>query len=348
MKLSFDELQIGQKLRTQYKEKENNSLMGYGDHCLTINWEWNVPADIILTVVAKSKSGKIVTVEYPEIPEIISNRDPNKKTRIKAGLKVRMYISELRMFTTEEGDIIPMDHEQKQYKIFFNGMPYKPKYFADMGKIKSSLLVAFGYFDHQYEEYQKYWQRNPELESSMAPEWVGSSNQLSRKDCKNVQIMEFINKDRKNPKVVDFDVQKYYDSSMRLINVTVQFGAAARELYKKTMETKEYSYMLVYIPEEYRIVIPQRYHYSIDYEKLKESDRIKEIMKDSGVKDLKKCTKHGKTAIVFKTLEDMKKVMLRLEPKEYFIMDCDGDQLMEKNTRFIKLIMIQEAADKEN
>ena len=104
MKLSFDELQIGQKLRTQYKEKV------YGDHCLTINWEWNVPADVILTVVAKSKSGKIVTVEYPEIPEIISNRDPNKKTRIKAGLKVRMYISELRMFTTEEGDIIPMDH----------------------------------------------------------------------------------------------------------------------------------------------------------------------------------------------------------------------------------------------
>ncbi len=36
--------------------------------------------------------------------------------------------------------------------------------------------------------------------------------------------------------------------------------------------------------------------------------------------------------------------MLRLQPKEYFILDCDGDQLEEKNTRFVKLVMLQEAA----
>ena len=36
--------------------------------------------------------------------------------------------------------------------------------------------------------------------------------------------------------------------------------------------------------------------------------------------------------------------MLRLEPKEYYILDCDGEQLVEKNTRFIKLIMLEEFA----
>lgn len=40
-----------------------------------------------------------------------------------------------------------------------------------------------------------------------------------------------------------------------------------------------------------------------------------------------------------------KKVMLRLEPKSYFILDCDGEQLVEKNTRFVKLIMLQKVAE---
>ena len=60
-----------------------------------------------------------------------------------------------------------------------------------------------------------------------------------------------------------------------------------------------------------------------------------------------KTTKFGKTAIAFKTLDDLKQVMLKLDTKEYFILDCDGDQLVEKNTRFIKLIMIQDSKNED-
>ena len=140
------------------------------------------------------------------------------------------------------------------------------------------------------------------------------------------------------------------NSNPILINVTAQFGSAARELFKKCIETEEYAYMLVYAPDEYRdeknYSTSYGYRYNrFDFSTLKESEKIKDVMKISGVKGTKKCTKFGKTAIVFKNIDDLKQVMLRLEPKSYFILDCDGEQLVEKNTRFIKLVMLQRVAD---
>lgn len=247
-----------------------------------------------------------------------------------------------------DGEDIVIPEEKPRYKIYKDGKAYKPKYFNDMGKVKASLLIAMGYYNNQYEMFEKYKDRNPELEDNEIPEWFSYGNDIKRKDCKSFEIMSFT-KGNKKPTKVDFDVLEYYDQSMKLIDVTAQFGSAARELFKKSLQTKDYSYMLVYIPDDYRdennFSMNYGYrHTNFDFSKLKESQKIKDVLKASGVKDTKKCTKFGKTAIVFKTLDDLKQVMLRLEPKEYFILDCDGDQLIEKNTRFVKLVMLQEAA----
>ena len=238
--------------------------------------------------------------------------------------------------------------EVKRYKIFKDGKALKPKYFNDLGKVKASLLIAIGYYENQYEMFDKYKDRNPELQGNEIPEWLSGGGDFKREDCKSIEIMEYTGKS-KTPVKVDFDVTKYYDQSMRLINVTAQFGNAAREMFKKCIETEEYAYMLVYAPDEYRDKTNvDRWGYNtFDFSELKESQKIKDVMKASGVKGTKKCTKYGKTAIVFKTLDDLKQVMLRLEPKEYFILDCDGEQLVEKNTRFVKLIMLQEAAKEQ-
>jgi hypothetical protein len=250
-----------------------------------------------------------------------------------------------------EGQEIVEPAESLRYKIYYLGKPLKPKYFNDMGKIKSSLLIAFGYYRDQYEMFEKYKDRNPELQDNEIPEWYSGSADFTRDQLKDIEIMSFAGKSRV-PVKTDFDVTSYYDQSMRLINVTAQFGNAARELFKKNMETKEFSYLLVYAPDEYRdeknYSTNHGYKYChFDFTVLKESQKIKDVMKASGVKDTKKCTKYGKTAIVFKTVDDLKKVMLRLEPKEYFILDCDGEQLVEKNTRFVKLIMLQKVRDEE-
>lgn len=250
-----------------------------------------------------------------------------------------------------EGQEIAEPAESLRYKIFYQGKAYKPKYFNDMGKIKSSLLIAFGYYRDQYEMFEKYKDRNPELQDNEIPEWFSGGPDFTRDQLKDVEIMSFAGKSR-IPVKTDFDVTAYYDQSMRLINVTAQFGNAARELFKKNMETKEFSYLLVYAPDEYRDENNYSTNYGyrnchFDFTTLKESQKIKDVMKASGVKDTKKCTKYGKTAIVFKNRDDLKKVMLRLEPKEYFILDCDGEQLVEKNTRFVKLIMLQEVRNQE-
>jgi hypothetical protein len=247
-----------------------------------------------------------------------------------------------------EGQEIVIPEEKPRYKIYKDGKAYKPKYFDDLGKVKASLLIAMGYYNNQYEMFEKYKDRNPELQDNEIPEWFAYGNDFKRKDCKSIEIMSFT-KGSKIPVKTDFNVLEYYDQSMKLIDVTAKFGSAARELYKKTMQTGEYSYLLVYSPDEYRdeknYSTSYGYRYSnFDFSTLKESQRIKDVLKASGVKDTKKCTKFGKTAIVFKNIDDLKQVMLRLEPKEYFILDCDGDQLEEKNTRFVKLVMLQEAA----
>lgn len=232
-----------------------------------------------------------------------------------------------------------------RYKIYKDGKAYKPKYFNDLGKIKSSLLIAIGYYNNQYRMFEQYKDRNPELQDNQISEWFSNGDDIKREDCGSFEIMSFAGKSR-TPVKTDFNVLEYYDQSMRLINVTAQFGSAARELFKKCMETKEYSYMLIYSPDEYR---DKSYvnRYEFDFSALKENQKIKDVMKASGVKDSKKCTKFGKTAIVFKNVDDLKQVMLRLEPKEYFILDCDGEQLIEKNTRFVKLIMLQKVADEQ-
>ena len=246
-----------------------------------------------------------------------------------------------------EGNVNRVLESKPRYKIFYKGKALKPKYFNDLGKIKASLLISFGYYTHQYEIFMKYQNRNQELADNYVPDWCTGSNDFDRGDCKDIQIMEYVD-GCKLGTPIDFDVTNYYDQSMKLIDVTAQFGNAARELYKNTMQSGDYSYLLVYSPDEYR----DTNNYSVshgymncnfDYSKLKENQKIKDVIKDSKVKGIKKCTKYGKTAIVFHTLAELKEVMLRLDPQEYFILDCEGDQLVEQNQRFIKLSFLKAA-----
>lgn len=243
-----------------------------------------------------------------------------------------------------EGVNIIEPDEIIRYKIFYQGEPLKQKYFNDLGKVKSSLLIEFGYYQNQYEMFQKYKQVNPEIEDNEIPYWFESGQNIDREDSKNIEIRSFIKgkKDKVGTKV-DFDVVKYFDNSMKLIDITAKFGNAAREMYKKALETKEYEYILVYIPDEYRD--PKNFntnHYYIsnfDFSKLKESDRIKTLIKNSKLK-VKKCTKFGKTAILLKNIDELKSFVFKMNNDEYIILDCNGDELQKLNNRYVKLSTI--------
>jgi len=101
--------------------------------------------------------------------------------------------------------------EVVRYKIYKDGKPYKPKYFNDLGKIKASLLIAIGYYNNQYEMFEKYKDRNPELQDNQIPEWFSYGNDFKREDCESIEIMSFIGKSR-TPIKTDFNVLEYYDN----------------------------------------------------------------------------------------------------------------------------------------
>lgn len=88
-----------------------------------------------------------------------------------------------------------------KYRIFLNGKPLKPKYYTDMGRIKSALRVAFK-FTKAYDDED-------------VPEYIGAyeENTIDKSDLKNVQIMRYDN-DSKIPVPVDFNVEDYYKELM--------------------------------------------------------------------------------------------------------------------------------------
>lgn len=88
-----------------------------------------------------------------------------------------------------------------KYRIFLNGLLFKPKYYTNLGRIKLALLSAFGFLEYDSDD------------EDGVPDYIAdysSEKLLDRKDCENVQIMRYDN----NSKVgvpIDFDVLKYYD-----------------------------------------------------------------------------------------------------------------------------------------
>ena len=91
-----------------------------------------------------------------------------------------------------------------QYRIFKDGKVFKPKYYDDMGKVKSAILVMFNYHINSWDLIQKYKDRNPELNEYNVPEFIesgGSNNfRLNQNDTKSVDIMMYTNKKNRSNK----------------------------------------------------------------------------------------------------------------------------------------------------
>ena len=150
---------------------------------------------------------------------------------------------------------------------------------------------------------------------------------------KNIEVYEWSN--RKKGKLADFDALKYYDSLMDYMKVTAQYGSAVRQLYKDNKASGEFSTIVCFMHEDYRNTQPNYYVY---YEDLKESQIIKDAMKLAKVKGSKKCSKVGKTAIAFKSESDAMKLLRNLQKGTYFVLDMNGNELVEQSEQFVKSV----------
>jgi len=218
-----------------------------------------------------------------------------------------------------------------EYVIFHDGKKFKPKKYADLGKIKAALLIMMDFHSIFERVSRNFLDNCPEHRYLSSPEWLGGAT-LNRSEFKKVEIFEWVY--RKLGKKVDFDPVEFYDEQMMLIKISSQFGSSARELYKKVKDT--HKYMLIFMHEDYSN------HY-VSFEDLKESDIIKNAMKVGKFKNTFKSTKVGKTAIAFDNATDVIKLTNLIVGNKYFIIDMKGDALVRKDDSLV----IQEMRDEK-
>lgn len=241
------------------------------------------------------------------------------------------FVSELksiqaRIETGEFEDLAADINEAPKYKIFYKDKPYKNKIFGDLVKVKASIMDAIGYNDKVYQLNQHYLDFSPEVSTS-CPEWFQGMEQLKRSDMKDIKVYEWAN--RKKGKDSGFDALAYYDSLMDYMKVTAQYGSAVRQIYKDNKDG-DFTTIVCFRHEDYKQ--KNRYY----YDDLKESDTIKNAIKNSKVKGHKKCTKQGKTAIIFKNESDAMKVLRNLSPEDYMVLDMSGTELIIQSEEFVR------------
>lgn len=242
-----------------------------------------------------------------------------------------VFVSELksiqsRLETGEFEDLAAEINEAPKYKIFYKDKPYKNKIFGDLAKVKASIMDAIGYNDKVYNLNRHYQEFSPEVGQS-CPEWFQGMEQLKRSDMKDIKVYEWTN--RKKGKDSGFDALAYYDSLMDYMKVTAQYGSAVRQIYKDNKDG-DFTTIVCFRHEDYK----NKNNYY--YDNLKESDTIKNALKDSKVKGHKKCTKQGKTAIAFKNESDAMKVLRNLLPEDFMVLDMSGTELIIQSEQFVK------------
>ena len=243
-----------------------------------------------------------------------------------------------RLVEVKEGEEVPATIATLGYKIKYKGEYYHKKKFSDLGKIKSSLLIAFGYYsaihNHKVEEL------HPEVAFSDLPGWMyGSGGGLTLEEFKDVEIVSLVGNGRKQTPV-EFDAYAYIKEASIKLKAITDYGMVVKDMFTKLKEDSSFPYFLTYSPEEYaqyrectacgwsspRWAEADKWQEKI--KELPESPVVVDALKalKLGKNEFKKVTKYGKTAIAVQT-EDQLFALVELLPAErvdYFMMDTEG------------------------
>lgn len=228
--------------------------------------------------------------------------------------------------------------ENVEYVIFHDGKRLSTKKYKDMGKVKTSLLNLMNYYDKLERMCQANLDTVPELRYLSTPDFLGSQHNFNKSDFSKIEIFEWQN--RKLGNKVSFDVNEYYDEVMLLIKVTSKFGSSAREVFKDVKNEGTHEYIVTFMHEDYRNTTLV---YGPDYDSLKESTIIKDALKQANLKGTKKKTKHGKTSVAVKDETDAIKLMKLLPENSFFILNMQGDELVEQS----EALIIQESRQRK-
>jgi len=242
-----------------------------------------------------------------------------------SGVEYGLYWSNLKTYT-DLGDFPNLGAQKVEYKMYLNGEDFKKKKFKDLGKIKASLMSMMGYSSKFEKVAKQYLDRCPENQEGMYYVYE-SGTTYNRSDFKQLEVFEIIS--NKKGKKVDFDFVGYYDEMIKFLSVSAQFGPAARDCFKKALLKEDFKTIVVAVPKDYDN------HDSYDYQYLKEDETIKDYVKQAKLRGVIKSSKMGKTAIAFTSNSDAMKLTTLLLKDSFYVLNMNGEELVEKSEQFI-------------
>lgn len=272
---------------------------------------------------------KTITIKASSIIEYLGYEIKNEtKYILFKDLNVDKFFNDVdieRIIPYKEGDEIPNFKDEIKYKIKFKGKFYKPKKFKDLAQVKSSLLIAFGYYDKM--RINADTDKNPELAHTKIPYWFQGSEDISLEEFRDIQIVSVQGKIE--TVVDDFNAYEYIKESNIRLSVICKYGTVVKEMFTKIKDQPEYKYFITITPDKYSDILDNTYH-----EDLKELPLIKEVLSYLKSKDYKKITKYSKTAIGVKSDTILFELMNKFIGNdsitfEIFSFDSNDNSLME-------------------
>jgi hypothetical protein len=256
--------------------------------------------------------------------------------------KTFIFLNGKKVIPYKEGDQIPeFKKSTVGYKIKYNGAFLKSKKFKDLGKIKTSLLIEFGYYDKLNRNADK--NKNPELIDMDIPYWFEGGENISLEEFKNVEIVCI---EKKQECVVDFNAYEYIKDSQLKLDAICKYGWVVKEMFSKLKDDKDFKYYITITPVEYNkfseLENRERYKILRDIRNMEENPIIKESLKKLGFKpkDYKKITKCGKTAIAVNNEENLLKLMDEFNDFNIDVFATTNDRLIEYNKLARRLSII--------
>jgi len=287
----------------------------------------NTNKNVTETVVDTLPAGSVLTITSASGTQVSVTSEHTTDYKYNAFNSWNEWWSEFKTYT-DLGDFPNLGAQVVEYKMLLNGVDFKKKKFKDIGKIKASLMSMMGYHSKFAKVAKQYYDRCPENQEGVyyVYESYGDSV-LNRSQFAQLELFEVLN--NKMGKKVDLDFVGYYNEMIKFLSVSATFGPATRDCFKKALLKEDYTTILVYVPVDYD------QHDSYDYQYLKENQTIKDAMKASKVKGTIKSSKCGKTAIAFKHTSDVFKVIQLLPKNTFYVMNMNGEELVERSEKFI-------------
>lgn len=343
MKLTLEQLQIGQQLITKVNYKlakpdiYNNNKLKYSRSLLIIDINENnvecLGDNISLTVIGINKNNIKV-----KLNKTIS--------AINQYLEPLYYISKETEFTFTFGELkrccieihskLQTPKDIIQYKIFNNNNElFIQRYFKTIESIKIYLLNRIDFFSD--DEFHYYSKNNPVDCRYEDSKLKGIKDKYKKEDIINLNIFSF--KNHKIDKKIEFDFNSFYEENYTYKYHIYKYGYYIKSCFQH-LKTKNYKYIVGYESLKYLEIFNNNQSYLRIYalKELKIRPEIITHIINNNITDYHIIERIGRAGILLNDINDVFKLCgsLPIKQTKIFIIK-NNDIIFDEKKRLIKI-----------